>query len=45
MKPASGAYIGARVEGGGAVKTTLVAMTLLAAMAVVLYVTGGGEGT
>ena len=45
VKPASGAYIGARVEGGGAVKTTLVAMTLLAAMAVVLYVTGGGEGT
>jgi hypothetical protein len=45
VKPASGAYIGVRVDGGGAVKTTLLALTLLAAMSVVIFFTGGGEGT
>lgn len=41
VKPASATFVGMRVEGGGAVKTTLVAATILAALELYLFFFGG----
>ena len=42
LKPANATYVGMRVEGGGAVKTTAVALAILAALE--LYIVFGGGG-
>ena len=42
VKPATAAFVGTRVEGGGAVKTTIVALLVLSALEVVIFFGGGG---
>ena len=42
VKPANATYVGMRVEGGGAVKTTIVAAAIFAAFAVYIFLGGGG---
>lgn len=42
VKPATAAFIGTRVEGGGAVKTTIVAVALLAILEAYVFFGGGG---
>lgn len=43
LKPANATYVGMRVEGGGAVKTTLVAAAILAVLEFYLFFGGGGD--
>lgn len=43
VKPATAAFIGTRVEGGGAVKTTIVALAVLAVLEIVVFFGGGGD--
>lgn len=43
VKPANATYIGARVEGGGAVKTTLVGLAVIAALELFIFFGGGGD--
>jgi hypothetical protein len=43
VKPATATYVGMRVEGGGAVKTTIVAITILAALELFIFFGGGGD--
>jgi hypothetical protein len=42
VKPATAAFIGTRVEGGGAVRTTIVAVLVLTALEFVIFFGGGG---
>jgi hypothetical protein len=42
VKPANATYVGMRVEGGGAVKTTVVALAILAALEIFVFFGGGG---
>ena len=41
LKPATATYVGMRVEGGGAVKTTIVAVAMLAALEFFIFFGGG----
>lgn len=43
VKPANAAYVGMRVEGGGAVKTTVVAAAILALLEFYIFFGGGGD--
>jgi hypothetical protein len=42
IRPANAAYVGMRVEGGGAVKTTAVALAILATFEIYVFLGGGG---
>lgn len=42
VKPANAAYIGARVEGGGAVKATIASAAIVSVLLVILFFGGGG---
>ena len=43
VKPANAAFVGMRVEGGGAVKTTVVALAILAVLEAYLFFGGGND--
>lgn len=42
VKPANAAYLGMRVEGGGAVKTTITAAAILSVLVIFIFFGGGG---
>lgn len=43
VKPATATYVGMRVEGGGAVKTTLVGVAILAVLEFIVFFGGGAD--